>query len=66
MAIDEAFNDYILKERTFLHDISNQLVIAQGMGVFVLKTIQAQVSEKNLPESKELVRMEKTMKAITP
>ena len=33
-------SDTINGERTFLHDVSNQLVIAQGMGSFVLKHLK--------------------------
>lgn len=50
----------ILKEREFLHDISNQLLIAQGMGSFVLDQIQ----EREPEDSKERIRMEKAMKAV--
>ena len=53
-------SDTINGERTFLHDVSNQLVIAQGMGSFVLKHIK----EKSADDAKELIRMQKTMKAI--
>jgi hypothetical protein len=56
----EKINDLILKERKFLHDISNQLVVAQGMGHMVLKNLKG---VENLTE-KELVRMEKTVKAV--
>ena len=31
--------DYVKKERMFLHEISNQLVIAQGMASFVTDSI---------------------------
>ena len=57
--MDDKFNNYILDERTFLHDVSNQLVIVQGMGDFILSHLK-KVSE---PESKEVIRMEKVMKA---
>ncbi len=64
MSISAELNEYIVKERTFLHDISNQLVIAQGMGSFVLGTVKKRTEEANDLESKELIRMEKTIKAI--
>lgn len=52
--------DSILAERAFLHDLSNQLVIAQGMGGFVLNAIEKTSGE----DSKELQRMRKTIGAI--
>ena len=48
-------------ERPFLHDISNQLVIAQGMGNFVYTHMKRTIEDK---ESKLLIRMEKTMRAV--
>lgn len=59
MAIDENLNKYIMEERTFLHDISNQLVIVQGMGDFILSALEKTMDA----ESKEVVRMQKVMKA---
>ncbi len=50
----------ILAERAFLHDLSNQLVIAQGMGGFVLNAIEKTSGE----DSKELQRMRKSIAAI--
>ncbi len=47
-------------ERAFLHDISNQLVIAQGMGSFV----QKHINEHSDPDSKEVKRIEKAMNAV--
>ena len=47
-------------ERQFLHDISNQLVIAQGMGSFVLSALENTAD----CEEKVLKRMEKSVKAI--
>lgn len=52
--------DMILAERAFLHDLSNQLVIAQGMGGFVLNAIEKTSGE----DSKELQRMRKTIAAV--
>lgn len=48
-------------ERPFLHDVSNQLVIAQGMGNFVYTHLKRTIDDK---ESKLIVRMEKTIRAI--
>lgn len=47
-------------ERVFLHDLSNQLVVAQGMGGYVL----GRLKKKEDVDPKELTRMEKTVKAI--
>jgi hypothetical protein len=49
-------------ERTFLHDISNQLVVAQGMGTFILNSIEKRIDGD--VEDKEFVRMTKTLNAI--
>lgn len=57
---DLLLKENILQERAFLHDLSNQLVIAQGMGGFVLSTIEKTATD----ESKELQRMRKTINAI--
>ena len=48
-------------ERPFLHDVSNQLVIAQGMANFVYTHMKRTIEDK---ESKLLIRMEKSIKAI--
>ena len=50
-----------LGERKFLHDVSNQLVVAQGMGSIVLKNIKK--SEDEL-DPKVIERLEKTVSAI--
>ena len=42
-------------ERVFLHDLSNQLVVAQGMGGYVL----GRLKKKDDVDPKELTRMEK-------
>ena len=47
-------------ERVFLHDLSNQLVVAQGMGGYVL----GRLKKREDVDPKELTRMEKTVKAI--
>lgn len=52
--------ELILGERAFLHDLSNQLVIAQGMGSYVM----GQLKQKEAADSKEVVRMEKVMKSV--
>ncbi len=47
------------EEREILHDISNQLVIVQGMSGLVLKAIK----RKQVMGDKELDRMEKVLVA---
>ena len=61
MSISDDLNEHITSERTFLHDISNQLVIAQGMGSFIVNHIKKNSDD---PEAKECKRADKTMKAI--
>lgn len=52
--------EVIKEERMFLHDISNQLLVAQGMGGFVNKVIKKSFEAG----SKEAERSEKAMQAI--
>jgi hypothetical protein len=47
-------------ERTFLHDVSNHLVVAQGMANYTLTKIKAEKPE----DAKEVVRLGKAVKAI--
>ncbi|MFT6173304.1 MAG: hypothetical protein ACJAQY_003310 [Bacteriovoracaceae bacterium] len=47
-------------ERKFLHDISNQLLVAHGMGNYVNKALKEVFDE----DSKERQRSEKAMMAI--
>lgn len=49
-----------LAERKFLHDISNQLVVAQGMGSFLSKAL----SKNDSVGDKEKERIEKVMKSV--
>lgn len=58
--MNEELIHYIKEERVFLHDLSNQLVIAQGMGAFVQKLLAVEKAA----DSKEVLKMGKTMKAI--
>lgn len=58
--MNEELIHYIKEERVFLHDLSNQLVIAQGMGAFVQKLLAIEKAA----DSKEVLKMGKTMKAI--
>ncbi len=57
---DETLKELALEERTFLHDMSNHIVVAHGMATFVLKVM------KNNPqvEPKEIERLEKSLNAI--
>lgn len=57
---NEDLVEHIKSERKFLHDISNQLLIAHGMGNFVLK----QLKENPTTEDTAVQRMEKSMKAM--
>ncbi len=52
--------ELMLEERRFLHDISNHLVVAQGMGSFLKKALE---SNENVGE-KEKERCEKVLKAV--
>ncbi len=52
--------EIIKGERVFLHDISNSLLIAQGMGMFVLGALKQIPGEG----SKEYERMQKVSKAV--
>lgn len=52
-----------LAERKFLHDVSNQLVIAQGMGSFLRKALEKNdgVGEK---EIERIHKLEKSVKEL--
>lgn len=52
--------DQLMDERKFLHELSNQLVVAQGMGSFVSRglVVGGPVTEK------EVERMQKTIGAL--
>ncbi len=52
--------DQLMSERNFLHELSNQLVVAQGMGSFVSRALESgePVTEK------EIERMQKTIGAL--
>ena len=57
---EEFLKDETAKERKFLHDMSNHIVVAHGMATFVLKAIK---DNPNVGE-KELERMAKSINAI--
>jgi hypothetical protein len=48
------------EERKFLHDISNHLLVAHGMGSFVDKVVKGSFDK----QSKEYQRSQKTIDAI--
>jgi hypothetical protein len=52
--------DYILKEREFLHDLSNQLVIAEGM----LGVTFPKLSLSSPPTQMDLERAEKALNSM--
>ena len=58
---DVTVEDLALGERKFLHDVSNQLVVAQGMGSIVLKKLTK--TEEEL-DPKVIERLEKTISAV--
>lgn len=61
MQEDVTVESLALGERKFLHDVSNQLVVAQGMGSIVLKSLNK--SENEL-DPKVIERLGKTISAI--
>ena len=58
--IIEDLKDVIKGERVFLHDLSNSLLVAQGMGSFVLTALEKEFDE----EDKIVIRMQKSTKAV--
>jgi len=59
----KSLEDMALGERKFLHDISNHLVVAQGMGNIALKNLK-QAEENVSVDQKAIDRLEKSVKAI--
>jgi len=57
------FQELVLGERKSLHDISNQLVVAQGMASFVLKAIKKK-NEEGTDCAKEIERLEKVLTSV--
>lgn len=51
-----------LDERKFLHDLSNQLVVAQGMGAIVMRSLNE--LEEGSIDPKIIERLDKGNKAI--
>lgn len=52
--------EVIKEERKFLHDVSNHLLVAQGMGSFVNKVMNENFAE----DTKEAQRSKKVMDAL--
>ncbi len=61
--ITKTVEEMALEERKFLHDVSNQLVIAQGMGSFLKKALDKNenVGEK---EKERILKLEKAVKEL--
>jgi hypothetical protein len=57
---DMTVEEMALEERKFLHDISNQLVVAQGMSSFLQKALD----KNDSVGEKEKERMEKICKSV--
>jgi hypothetical protein len=55
-----SIEELVLAERKFLHDLSNKLLIAQGMSTFVSRRL----AKNEGVEEKDLERCEKLMKSI--
>lgn len=58
----ETVKELALDERKFLHDLSNQLVVAQGMGNIALKKIKNE--DENKVEQNVIDKLEKSIKAV--
>ena len=57
---DMSIEQLALDERKFLHDISNQMVVAQGMSSIALKNL----NKMEGVDPKVIERMEKATKAV--
>ncbi len=58
--VESAVEQMALEERKFLHDISNQMVVAQGMSSIALKHL----GKMDDVDPKIIERLEKTTKAV--
>lgn len=58
--LDVTVDELVAEERKFLHDISNNLLVAQGMGSFLEKALK---KNEGVGE-KEIQRIEKVNKAV--
>lgn len=59
--MSKTVHDQAMEERKFLHDLSNQLVVAHGMGSFVLKQFEKREDET---DPKEFERLKKSITAV--
>jgi Ribonuclease G/E len=57
---NEELEEVLAGERKFLHDIANHIVVAQGMGAIVLRSIK----NNSYVDAKEVERLEKSIAAI--
>lgn len=60
--MSDSVEEMALAERKFLHDLSNQLVVAQGMGNIALKKIKNE--DENVVDEKVVEKLEKSIKAV--
>lgn len=58
---DLTIEELAKSEREFLHDISNHIVVAQGMTNFVFRALK----ENKPAEAKDIERLEKAIEAIS-
>lgn len=58
--VDISVHDLAMGERKFLHDISNKIVVIQGM----TKTVQRKISSGDEVGNKEVERLEKALNAV--
>ena len=58
---EEKFLNQVLEERKFLHDMSNKLLIAQGMSTFVVRTFKKNESATE----KDLSRCDKLLQSVS-
>ena len=58
--LDVTVDELVAEERKFLHDISNNLLVAQGMGSFLEKALK----KNEGVGGKEIQRIEKVNKAV--
>lgn len=56
----DLLKDLVMNERKFLHDISNHIVVAQGMTSFVHRALK----DNPAVDAKEVERLEKALEAI--
>ncbi len=60
--MSDSVEEMALAERKFLHDLSNQLVVAQGMGNIALKKIKN--NDKTEVDEKVVEKLEKSIRAV--